>query len=240
MGIEFISEEYGLKNNPILICGCHGAGTSYMAKLLRFNGLFIGDDAGTADARKFHESEMFKNINKHIYTKFGKGTSGLVDAFTDRFDNDIKDVSKFNEMAESLIDILKLNFDGYINKNKFITSDNIKWGWKDPRNSVTIPFWKIIFPKIKILVIEKKWSSGKSKSSAGKWFRERSTKTLRAYYMNPPGLDKSKDDYLIVKFEKIVSDINEFNKINEWAGLKVLNQDEYDKLLSSTRFEGVS
>lgn len=50
---------------PVVICGCHGSGTSYLVKLLRHNDFEAGKDSGDISSRKVHESKAFSRANEH-------------------------------------------------------------------------------------------------------------------------------------------------------------------------------
>ena len=45
-----------INKSPVFICGTPGGGTSYMAKMLKYCGLFIGDDVCRLEDRKTFES----------------------------------------------------------------------------------------------------------------------------------------------------------------------------------------
>src|ERR1041385_9192802 len=62
---------------PIVVCGCHGGGTSFTTKLLRYSGLFAGADAGPRWVRKYHESKSFRRANEEILLEFGGDRNGL-------------------------------------------------------------------------------------------------------------------------------------------------------------------
>lgn len=68
--IEILNSDYKidlntLKNEPIIITGHAGGGTSVVVKLLRYMGLFAGKDSGDITIRKPHESLYFRELN-HI------------------------------------------------------------------------------------------------------------------------------------------------------------------------------
>ena len=63
--------EYNIKHTPIIVCGCGGGGTSFIAKLLRYKGLFMGSDICPITDRKRHESKAMKEINTVIYRHYG-------------------------------------------------------------------------------------------------------------------------------------------------------------------------
>jgi len=219
---------------PIIVCGCHGGGTSYLAKLLRFNGLFMGQDAGNINNRKFHESKSFRQINENILLKFHN---------SDSCGFDIKTV---DQMVLSLQDEgVVVLFASYINVNKDqllnkfgLNNNNIPWGWKDPRNSLTFPLWYEVFPLCKVLILSKNVTKEKSKSGSGQWFKNDSSPEMRSLYMNPWWLNKlNKEQYLCTKFEEITTNFQKLNQVFQFCGLQELNDKSFQELLIKTKFE---
>lgn len=105
------------------------------------------------------------------------------------------------------------------------------WGWKDPRNSATIPFWKLVFKECKILVLERpEKENRKHNSASGKWYCEQFKGQLKEYYYNPPFLEES-DDIFRVNIEKMLKDLNVFNETMDWLRLKRLNDGEFKSLM---------
>jgi hypothetical protein len=205
--------------DPIIICGAHGGGTSFIVKILRYAGFFGGSDCGALSDRKVHESKIMKRLNRGLIKRMnvtGKYESGRTNVV-------IKEYEKFVESGrkEELVQWLFLNYTQTIQKN--IWGDSVQeraWGWKDPRNSITSLLWKEIYPEAKYLIICKKRDGKKSKSNSGKWFKETASDEVLHFYMNPPVLneiDPKKVKHL--QFEKMISDWEYFNDILQWCGL---------------------
>lgn len=131
-----------MKNSsPVVIAGMHRAGTSMLTREIEKLGVFLGNDL-----EKNHESIFFKSINEKLINDSGGN-----------WDNPkaiewlLSDKNVF-ECYQNYFDTMRLS----INRFKY---DNFKkydnWGWKDPRNTFTYPFWKKIFPDLKLIIIER-------------------------------------------------------------------------------------
>jgi hypothetical protein len=223
---------------PIIICGCPGGGTSYTTRLLRYCGFSAGLDSGDLRDRKFHESLFFKNINKEILTK-NKIPKIIWDT---------KDLPR----AEAVFSSDKTVENIYKNiflKNKDSFKSNIAssygspaegevWGWKDPRNSITLPFWLKVFPEAKVLFIKKTPKEGAvGKSKSGIAFLS-SDEKLREFYFMPPYFNKN-IDHLSVNFEEIVGNHKDFNNLLRWMELETLDHEGFRNLLETSKFEGL-
>lgn len=244
--------------NPIIVCGAHGGGTSLATKVLRLNGLFAGVDAGDAlgkrddeqGKRVLHESDAMVKINCTALKNFLPYTN----------DTEMMHLSTWNFYLSVLenSDAIKIVFEklsgdglnasqlmggvnpawGNVQLEKCLSEfwggepDYSKpWGWKDPRNSAAIPLWKLAFKKPKFLFLEREERSGrKHNSPSGRWFCEEFTGKLRDYYYCPPFLEED-DDTHNIGIELLLKDVDAFNSTMEWAGLKRLDKEEFDDLM---------
>ena len=219
-------------SGPVLICGCPGSGTSFVTKMLRYAGMFAGADAGPVEARKYHESACFVDLNKKFLTQ------------TIDFPYAPKGAWQFSEhiaRTEETLDELV----GLVDKNCLLDtywgeSDPTDfWGWKDPRNSATAVIWREVFPDLRVLVTGRKWTKAMRRQSggslAGEWFRQESTAKVRALYLHPPGVEGL--DRYQVDFDKLVTSSDEFNRLLNWIGLPDRPADEFKSFLDQLRIE---
>ncbi len=153
---------------PIIICGAPGGGTSYFTKFLRRCNFYAGKsiEEGRGDvkhigwlgARKWHESvNISKMVTKPIVESIGIDHNKVVDPYYDtRYYAAVKKVidsvtpSTWQATIDENIDNLKIIFD-----NEFPVR-NVAYGWKDPRNVYLLPFWRMLFPKARILTVERR------------------------------------------------------------------------------------
>jgi hypothetical protein len=124
----------------VCIAGMHRSGTSMVAGLLNKCGLFLGLDEelrqpAPDNEEGFWENLNFCSLNDHLLAQFG-GTWNDPPDFASGWEF-APDVSSSVGKAEDLI-------------TRFHGCNN--WGWKDPRNSLTIPFWRRLIPDLKVVV----------------------------------------------------------------------------------------
>jgi hypothetical protein len=126
--------------SPICIAGMHRSGTSMVARLLQACALFLGPDEelmqpSSANPEGYGENVHFVKLNDRLMAQFG-GWWSEPPSFPAHWEFAPEVDSLFAE-AEALVG----QFRG---RNC--------WGWKDPRNSVTIPFWRRVIPDLKVVV----------------------------------------------------------------------------------------
>ncbi len=125
----------------ICIAGMHRSGTSMVARILNKCGVYLGEDKylikGQADnPGGFWENFLFVNINDDILSLLG----GAWDMPPQNNQPGWENSSLFDHnraVAQSLISDI---------------TAHAPWGWKDPRNSLTLPFWKNLIPDLKVVV----------------------------------------------------------------------------------------
>ena len=124
----------------VCIAGMHRSGTSMIARMLNLCGLDLGETQDLLPAQPdnpegFWENHKFVAINEAILTSLGGSWDMPPDP--DSISNRQQDLAFLEEQARNLID-------------EFV--GKIFWGWKDPRNSLTFPFWQRLIPDLKIVI----------------------------------------------------------------------------------------
>lgn len=124
---------------PICIAGMHRSGTSMVARLLQTCGLFLGpeDELGfdSNDGEPHFENVRFVAFNDEILSWLGGSWNNPPDfpvAWEAR-----PEIAALTVKAKKLIKRL---------------SNRYNWGWKDPRNSLTLPFWRGLVPDLKVVI----------------------------------------------------------------------------------------
>jgi len=122
------------------ITGMHRSGTSMIARLLNLCGVYLGEEEDLIPPEKdnpegFWEHIKFQGINEEILTVF-RGSWDAIPDFKKGW-QDAPQLSEINKRAQSLIE----EFSG-----------KTQWGWKDPRSSITLPFWKKNIPDLKTII----------------------------------------------------------------------------------------
>ena len=132
---------------PIIIVGMHRSGTTMLSKILEQFGIFMG-------WRKDPNNESF------FFLRFNEWILYQANASWDNPYNYIVADESFKQFISQLAYryIGSIRRFEYLGFNKFIKYKNLKnldfaWGWKDPRNSITLDLWIKIFPEAKILHI---------------------------------------------------------------------------------------
>jgi len=132
---------------PIIIIGMSRSGTSMLTRMLDHLGLFVGNKL-TGN----HEAIFFREINDWLLTQC---SGGLEDPGTIKYllrDKEARDL--FGEFIRFTMKtphvISHLGFGKYLSLRTPESLD-IPWGWKDPRNSVTLPIWLRLFPGARVI-----------------------------------------------------------------------------------------
>jgi hypothetical protein len=125
---------------PICIAGMHRSGTSMVARVLHTAGLYLGreeDLKGPSEHNRdgFWEHRKFVELNEEILNELGGGWD-CPPPFPDRW-TEAEGLLRLKVKAEALLEEF---------------ADREPWGWKDPRNSLTLPFWMDRFPAMKVVV----------------------------------------------------------------------------------------
>jgi hypothetical protein len=134
-------------SSPLILIGMHRSGTSILSLLLHQLGIYMGQRQSINA-----ESLFFQRINRKIFKEAGG-----------RWDNIIPVIKKMScpEFVSNQSKILKEKLFGHLHILNFFNKkqqiklrlhmNSEKWGWKDPRNSITFPIWLRIFPKAKLI-----------------------------------------------------------------------------------------
>jgi len=122
---------------PVIIIGMHRSGTTMLTNLLHDYGVFMG-----SQMEQNSEAIGFLKINESLLRSSNASWSNPLSY----------QHNKFN--AEDILNILnkKSFIKTYSGGNENLFQDNL-WGWKDPRNTLTIELWKEIFPDARIIHI---------------------------------------------------------------------------------------
>lgn len=136
------------KSNPLILIGCGASGTSIFTECLHLSGIRMGE---WTDHNA--ESLYLQQLNVSILRNLGGSWSDI--DFYQRFQSD-------TFLIQQLADYLrqKMRYKFYISHFGYLgtvslfflkNKSSIYWGWKDPRNTLTLPIWLKIFPEAKVL-----------------------------------------------------------------------------------------
>lgn len=132
---------------PVIIIGMHRSGTGLLALLLEKLGLFVGEKKDNNNEAKF-----FFHINRWLMNLCG-GTWDYPRPCDKLLSNSKLKISAVRHIQFLMTSPYVISFLGW---RKYILHRtpqnlNLPWGWKDPRNTYTLPIWLEIFPGAKII-----------------------------------------------------------------------------------------
>ena len=224
------------QKEPILICGMHRSGTSLVTQMLETCGLYLGTTDqllpvhSTDNPTGYWEYQSAVEFADEILLKMGCSweTPGISIPDTWLMNIDL------NEEEQKVIKIFKPLMD----------SGKI-WGWKDPRITLLLPFWKTMFPNLKLVIclrnpLEVAFSLSKRFGATHVDF-EKALELWRDYYeiLNRTMFGTQ---YLITHYELFFYDSEkELRRICEFSGLShtpVLIENA-QKLIKSNLYRGV-
>lgn len=115
---------------PICITGMHRSGTSLVTNLLHLCGVYLGKEDELMPASRdnpsgYWENRKFSTLNDEILAELGGAWDSPPVAQPEWEENE-----RFNPLRVKAEILLQ----GFRNQEP--------WGWKDPRNSLTLPFWE--------------------------------------------------------------------------------------------------
>jgi hypothetical protein len=132
---------------PLIIIGMHRSGTSLVTRLLEGLGMFAGWRRDRND-----EAVFFQRLNDWLFRQCGAAWDSP-HPFTSLLDD--------KALREIVVDYLDRLVRGprvasYLGPKRFVsyrTPFNLDrpWGWKDPRNTYTLPLWLELFPDARVV-----------------------------------------------------------------------------------------
>lgn len=160
---------------PVIIIGMHRSGTSMVARMLEELGLFVGDRK-MAD----HEPYFFLGLNDWMLRQCG-GAWDQPEPIRHLLEN-----GEVRALAGDYIRYLMqtpraVSFMGWRNYRQYRTPCNLDlpWGWKDPRNTYTLPLWLDLFPGARVIHI---YRNGVDVASSLKVRTERALERTKALH----------------------------------------------------------
>ncbi len=135
--------------SPLIIIGMSRSGTSMLTRMLESLGLFCG-----SRLTDNHEALFFREINDWLLAQCSGGLENpgtikylLQDSEARKLFTEFITFAMKTHRVISYLGLVK-----YLNAKTPANLD-IPWGWKDPRNTYTLPLWLDIFPDAKVIHI---------------------------------------------------------------------------------------
>jgi hypothetical protein len=124
----------------LCIAGAHRSGTSMLTRLLHACGLFLGPKDALMPPQADNPDGFWEHLG------FVAVNDELLNAVDGAWDLPPKADESFTR-----VELEPLRTKARLLLEDFDSAD--VWGWKDPRNSLTLPFWQDLVPGLKTLII---------------------------------------------------------------------------------------
>lgn len=136
-----------MTSQPLLILGVHRSGTSVLSRVVQDLGVHMGHRQDTNA-----ESTFFQRLNRRLDQECGGhwSTPAVVHEY-----------AKSAALDKAMIRALRSYVDGfpsieYWGPKNFRQRRAVEaWGWKDPRTGHLLPIWHALYPRAKIIWIER-------------------------------------------------------------------------------------
>lgn len=229
---DLVKEEFKKpKVDPIIIIGMHRSGTTMLSKLLRMAGFNMGWLTG----KDTDESIFFQAINRSVF-RYSHSFWDQPEAIDALLENETT-LSAITQAVHDLCDSRKtFSYLGFSRNGSSLMTNEEKWGWKDPRNSYTLPIWLKLFPNSKVIFIYRNGIDVANslhvrnlKLTAGHAFSARCTKIDGAFSLwedynerclrNLESIDNSKK--IVLKYEELLdSPTQVMGEVLQFLGVK--------------------
>src|SRR4051794_34893899 len=128
------------RSRPVAIVGMHRSGTSMVARLLQQAGLNLGNEANLMrpaeeNPEGFYEHLQFVRLNNEVLNIAGAGW-------------DCPPPAGFN-WDDTALDSIRAQ----ARHVAIPLEERLPWGWKDPRTSLTLPFWRSAFGPLQVVAV---------------------------------------------------------------------------------------
>jgi hypothetical protein len=130
---------------PVVVIGMHRSGTSLVARILAAAGVQMGADRNVHD-----ESDFFRELNKKIFRAAHADWDWPLATVPA-----LEDEALCDNLAAHLAErCASRDARAYLGRRfgkADLTAQPGPWGWKDPRNTCTLPLWLRIFPDAQVV-----------------------------------------------------------------------------------------
>jgi hypothetical protein len=130
-----------VRTEPVVVCvaGMHRSGTSMVARMIHASGVYFGPERILAQSFPDNEGGFWENVdfvtlNDAVLKDLG-GTWDTPPPLPETWNNNGLDPVR-NRALDQISRLSGLQ----------------QWGWKDPRSSLTVPFWRQLIPGLKVVI----------------------------------------------------------------------------------------
>ncbi|WP_019591011.1 sulfotransferase [Thioalkalivibrio sp. ALE20] len=172
---------------PVIIIGMHRSGTSLLTRVLQQAGFFMG-----LGASRNEEAAFTNAINAWLFRE-ASATWDRPESFDWLLEDDTLRPWLLDYMEGVVRGPASLRFLGFRRglRGGGMPGQNRPWGWKDPRNTYTLPLWLELFPQARVLHITRHGvdvaASLRARRRGVFDKRAHRYRSLRSWYRNHPG-----------------------------------------------------
>ena len=161
-GSNWVAPAFRRLPRPLIIIGMHRSGTSLVSGMLSLLGVYLDQNCPQRDAggrvilpdekmrrEGYGEAQAFRRLNERILMTAGADWM-RIEPFLKRRDERAFRKRSLLRMQTASFTSLK---SGYLGCSG--SGDVNAWGWKDPRNSLTLPYWLALFPNARVLHVRR-------------------------------------------------------------------------------------
>jgi hypothetical protein len=130
---------------PLIVIGMHRSGTSLVARLLSQAGVHLG-----ADSNAHEESGFFRELNKEVFRAAHADWDWPL-AVGPALEDETLRSNLVAHLAEACASKAARAFLGRRFGRADLRAQAGPWGWKDPRNTCTLPLWLEVFPDARVV-----------------------------------------------------------------------------------------
>lgn len=131
--------------SPLLVIGMHRSGTRLLADILADLGVFMG-----ADRQDDSESVTFMRINEAIFHQCAAFWTEPMPVHVM-----LAQPGELERIAGLATQTLRTELEHYAGRSSWrvepAPEKTPSFGWKDPRNTFTLPIWRYVFPNLKAI-----------------------------------------------------------------------------------------
>jgi hypothetical protein len=135
----------GAHTYPLIVIGMHRSGTSLVTRLLAEAGVHMGADCNSHD-----ESDFFRELNKEVFRAAHAHWDWPLATEPALADSALRG-NLVSHLADACASKAARSYLGRRFGRVDLASLERPWGWKDPRNTCTLPLWLEVFPHARVV-----------------------------------------------------------------------------------------
>lgn len=141
----------GSGKGPIIVLGMHRSGTSMITRMLEGVGVFMG-----WRKQRDEEALFFFRLNEWVL-ECAQATWAMPEPISDLLSNDDVRAIVVERIRMQIASPWIVSYLGLMNALRYRRMENLPmpYGWKDPRNVLTLPVWMEIFPRARVIHVSR-------------------------------------------------------------------------------------